>query len=358
MHWGNLDLSDYQEFECAPFVDPKIWEDKERKYATCYTSNQLQNIIHAYNQEHANDPIILKKDTKDQYLLWQALRSKLMSVCDSDVCWMSLPFVNSYLKPEQIEEMQTQFRPVMPMEKNGDTFEVWLSNIDIDNVMRQYEIKFTNFKFLGCFPCDWAKYISHYALDENSVRKCLDNGFDQIAVIFNTGTLKSGGQHWVCAFMDFKNEGKNYSIEYFDSVGNPCQKDIRKWLDNTERIINNICSKKKNKKDYCDKSIVRVSQGKRESHQTRGGECGVYCLYFIVRRLFGDTYKQINCFNKNDCLINNIPDITMTLLRIIFFRHPKNEFNNYNYDFDGLQKRYKQSVKNNKYLEFAGRGFR
>ena len=346
MQWGNLNLDEYQDYECAPFINPKIWENKERKYATCYTTNQLHNLINAYNNDNSNDPINI--NTNDKYELWRALRSKLTNLCSNDVCWLNLPFVNTYLHPNEIEKMQLQFRPIMPIEKDGNTFEVWLSNLDIDNVMRQYEILFPKFKFIGCFPCDWAKYSNMYTLNSEFIHKLLKSGFDQLAIIFNTGTLKSGGQHWVCVFMDFKNDNNKFSIEYFDSVGNQCQKDIKLLLNNTQELINNFCSRKKNKKPfYCTKNIIRKPQNKSQYHQKRGGECGVYCLYFIVRRLLGDTYEDINKFD--------IPDITMSLLRIILFRHPKYDNKNYKYNYDKLKDNYKNQIKN---IDFAKRGFR
>ena len=55
MRWGSLDLQEYQDFECAPFVNPVIWENKERKYATCFKTSQLKKIIKAYNQKHPQD---------------------------------------------------------------------------------------------------------------------------------------------------------------------------------------------------------------------------------------------------------------------------------------------------------------
>ena len=331
MRWGSLDLQEYQDFECAPFVDPVIWENKERKYATCFKPSQLKKIIKAYNKKHPQNSIVIESD--DQYLLWESIRSRLSADCeDSDVCWTSLPFMNTFLSPEELEKMKSQFRPRLPIEKNGKTHEVWLSNFDIDNVMRQYEIVYPNFKFIGCFPCDWAKYMNNYALDAETIIKLLNSGFNQLAVIFNTGTLSSGGQHWVCVFMDLKD---NMSIEYFDSVGNKCQKNIRAWLDKTQDLINNTC--KRDKKYYCEKKISR--QTYNGNHQKRGGECGVYCLYFIVRRLYGDTYKEIDTVK--------IPDETMSLLRIVFFRHPDNDNKKHDYDFKNLKNSYLKKAGSN-----------
>ena len=52
-------------------------------------------------------------------------------------------------------------------------------------------------------------------------------------------------------------------------------------------------------------------------HQTIDGQCGMYCIYFIVRMLERKNQTPVECFEK--ICINGIDDDSMNRLRGSFF---------------------------------------
>ena len=83
----------------------------------------------------------------------------------------------------------------------------------------------------------------------------------------NTAPLPGYGRHWVGLFIDFRNN-KN-EISFYDSYGDRPQKEMEKFIKKIRKKIPNDFNYKYNK-------IV---------HQRGGGECGVYCLYFIDKKI-------------------------------------------------------------------------
>jgi hypothetical protein len=298
----------HKHFECSPIIYSNlkniIW-NKERKFASCFPKEHLISMIQLYNKQYPdkiNLENILKYNKKDiHYKLWKELYNKFYNQCkDDEICWLKQP--SNKLLPNKEDIYQYFFKPSMPKGNNGKYKNVWLSNYDIENVMKQYEGIFPHFKFLGPFPIDYMKY-GFYKLDNNLINNLLKKGITQIGIIFNTGTLKSGGKHWVTLFLNFKNKDykNSYTIEYFDSVGNPPAKEINNFL-------NEI------KKTFCNQNdcIPLHLHIKQLEHQRGNSECGVYALYFIVERLKGRSYIDIQS--------QLTPDDVMEQFRSKFFR--------------------------------------
>ncbi len=87
------------------------------------------------------------------------------------------------------------------------------------------------------------------------------------AYIVNTDDWSEPGQHWVAFFL------VDGEIECFDSFGeNPAKysNHIEKWIENDYKIV------------QC------------ETLQSRDSTvCGQYCMYFVLLRSYGFTYKDI-----------------------------------------------------------------
>jgi hypothetical protein len=91
--------------------------------------------------------------------------------------------------------------------KNPNT---WLSSEDIENVMRQYERKYTCFAFLGPSPVDYCtkdRGRNGAAVCNNLCNFQLENfekaGKTKIGVIFNLDKSHQPGSHWVSMFINF-----------------------------------------------------------------------------------------------------------------------------------------------------------
>ena len=85
---------------------------------------------------------------------------------------------------------------------------------------------------------------------------------------FVANTDKAGqiGEHWVSFFV--KN---SKSIEYFDSLGEPPNNDISKYLSKFKKIKLN----------------------KYQIQQPMADSCGHYCIYFIVNKCVGVKFNTI-----------------------------------------------------------------
>ena len=83
------------------------------------------------------------------------------------------------------------FRPNGPKGK----FE-WLSTSDINKVMKQYELKHKDFKFLGAVPYDFEDlpYLETYNFDINKIKS---QGKNKIGMVINLDTHDKDGSHWV-----------------------------------------------------------------------------------------------------------------------------------------------------------------
>ena len=244
---------------------------------TCYTSNALYKIKKAYNK---NNPTTKIKSNKPNTII-NELRSKLQ--CKKEDCWLE-----QLSKNDKTYLDKHIFAPDQPIEWKKNPRE-WLSNIDILNVLDQYQDTYKNFKFIGPTPIDFDTKLP----EENgkcvweelctfSLQKYVNDGFDKIGIIFNLDKHNQGGSHWVSCFIDIK---ENF-IFYFDSAANNIPKEIEKLV-NLVLVQSNAMNKKLN-------YYTNVPN----QHQHGDTECGMYSLYFIITMLDNTTKQKINLFKN------------------------------------------------------------
>jgi hypothetical protein len=223
------------------------WKGKLCSQKTCIEVSKIKNIKN-----------LSKSD------LYNVIKEKLKDLCSEDYCWADLDFVNSISDKSIKEDIKHfTFKPKGTLDDN-----TWLNTDNINEVIRQYERvinkqegKYT-FKFLGAQPSDIYKVI-HVDYKE------LKNKYSQIAIVFNNDTHDKKGSHWLAVFID----NKFRTIEYFDSLGKLPNKHIKGFLDKF--------------KGYSTKF-------NRIEHQAKGNACGVYACYFIIQKLKGKTFNEIN----------------------------------------------------------------
>lgn len=300
----------HKKYKCAP----NIYYNKKNIFSneydgsvfgTCFSKDHLINMINAYQKSYPNDILFKENNIKNipKNELWNTLNSRLKDKCRDETCWTNLNFIKNIPYNTKNDIKNYTFKPPRPISPSGDDTNVWLSNVDIERVMKQYEKIYDDFEFLGPYPIDFAKYFNSYKFDVNVIKRLRKSGINRIGIVFNTGTLESGGRHWVALFMDFKNKNWNdsYTIEYFDSVGSTPPNEITNLI-NT--IIRECCQ---------SNECIRINDYvKQLQHQNGDSECGVYAIYFITERLKGRTY--------NDIQSNEIHDDIMYELRNKFFK--------------------------------------
>jgi len=240
---------------------------------TCFDYDSLIAIADAFNKWKGelcskNSCIRVSKIkgvknlSKEQ--LYNAIKSKLMNLCGDEYCWADLDFVNSITNQKIKEQIKHfTFKP-----KGTANAKTWLNTDNINQVVRQYERlvneqegKYT-FKFLGAQPSDIYKviHVDYYELKTK---------YSQIAIVFNNDTHLQKGSHWLAVFID----NNQRTIEYFDSLGKLPNKYIKKFLDKF--------------KGYS-------ATYNRIEHQRGSNACGVYACYFIIQKLKGKTFNEIN----------------------------------------------------------------
>ena len=193
---------------------------------------------------------------------------------------------------ELVKEIDQYTKPLGP-EKETE----WLSNFDIENVMKWYEQKYPDFKFYGAIPLDCEDY------NFCPLRR-FTNDKSKIGVIYNLDRYGQSGSHWVSLFADLEK-----CVVYFsDSAGKPPKPDIMRFV---ERITK-----------YCDNMTFKYNTKK---YQTDNTECGVYSINFILRLLKGDSYEDIIKTAPNFKEINSCRNV-------YFANQPSRHITNYQCD--------------------------
>lgn len=289
---------------CSPYVS-----DKKVSENTCYTVESLNIIREEYNKSHKPHEYI---PWSNPTTIWKILNSRLVN-CAQEDCWLKI-IKNSDLRAN-IENIV--FAPKQPPEWKKDK-NTWLTDLDIKNVMVQYEKTYPEFKFIGPSPIDFNTKIKDY--DSNNdvcvleelckidIGKMYSNGITKIGMVFNLDAHDMPGSHWVSLFVDLKPSDKHTPfILYFDSVGNNVPKEIQK-------LTNTIVAQGKKKGIY----IRRIVN--HHEHQKKNTECGMYSLFFNITMLTGDsienksTKSKIKLFTKE-----NIPDKYVEFYRNKYF---------------------------------------
>ena len=295
-----------QDKKCAP--------NKEFSNNSCFTLKDLKKMSISYNifvdQGKINSSKINIKNDKKHLLL--ELTSKLENICDNQICWLKQDFV----KKMKDKDILDTFRPIGPEGK----FE-WLSTIHINDVMSQYEKKYTDFKFFGAVPIDFDD-LPFLGIKDINFDELYDSGKRKIGFVFNLDEHWKSGSHWVALYSDLEKK----QIYFFDSYGKRPEKRIR----NLVKRISNWCYKKKCcSNNKCDQNISSDSFMRPNSkndieskinveynhnrHQYKGSECGVYSLNFILRQLNGDSFHDIVDKKTLDDQIHTCRDVYFTL---------------------------------------------
>jgi len=259
---------------------------------SCFSKKSLVKIANAWNKGNKNKINGVRKLSTTP--LWEQINTRLNDKCSGEWCWIKQSFVKSLSD----EEINNTFRPETPREWYQSKNE-WLSTVDIEEVMQQYEKLYKNFLFIGPVPIDFdEKYsMGSCIVDElctlnlNSVKK---RNKKRIGIVFNLDKHNESGSHWVAMFIDLiKNK-----IYYWDSYAEPAPKEV------------NVLAKRLQKQAKKNNYTLQYKINKVR-HQFRNSECGVYCMYFITKLLQGKSFEDI--------INNKIGDERMNTKRGYFY---------------------------------------
>jgi len=191
----------------------------------CFTKDVLGDMIERWNSQSDESERIVYDRTMSKYGLWKQLRSKLNR---QPWCLIDDPMFHDM----NLEEF---FGPPQPY-KNG--LNTWLSETDINKVMRQYEKAYPGFLFLGTTPIDFEVIGNAVANFDLSTKNIVNGTIKRIGIVFNTDPHDRGGTHWFSMFIDVPTK----TIKVFDSTGNEPPNEIHDLI---EKLQNQTRKKQK-----------------------------------------------------------------------------------------------------------------
>jgi hypothetical protein len=300
----------YKPMSCSPAViKNRVHKD------TCFTPEILFSIKKAYNK---NNPEQAIKET-DPIKIWWALKNQLS--CQKEDCWLEqLPDV---AMKAQIKRFI--FAPKQPPEWRSNPDE-WLTNYDIENVAKQYEAGYPEFKMIGPTMIDFDTRLPEEGgkcvledLCRFDLARFIRAKRTKIGIVFNLDRHDQSGSHWVSAFIDVPNK----FIFFFDSADNPIPPEI--WKEKVGKgekvpLVNRIIEQGK---QLSTPIHFKFYNNRGHSHQQSNTECGMYSLFFIITMLTAETpftrgklsvKKRIDMFKNK-----RIPDKTVFGYRKLYF---------------------------------------
>lgn len=272
---------------------------------SCLPENVLHILKDKYNQNNPYNQITSEKPRT----IWKDLKRRLKT-CTTEDCWLNIIDDPNY--SEKLSQYLYVPRPLQPhkwkTEKN-----YWLSNHDIDNVLKEYEKSYSMFRAIQTASIDFDDlcYIEDLCKLKNKeqIQEYLNLGKTKIGVVFNLDKFHEDGSHWVSLFIDLQ-EG---FVFFFDSVGDKIPKEIKKLVDRL--------------KVHCRELETPIELEEYDNykveHQKENSECGMYSLFFIITLLTGkinnipikSPEEKIDLFRKP-----RIPDNYVSKFRKIYFK--------------------------------------
>jgi hypothetical protein len=266
---------DYESKKCSPGTN---FEN-----GSCYTLEILGKMAIAFNNHVKDEKEKIILDGKlamthpTQYKLYLLSEFKKRHEDLTQKEWLELNFMKTL--PDEIKE--GVFRPSGPQGRYE-----WLSTLDINNVLEQYENKYKDFKFLGAVPIDFDD-LDGLGIKNLDFNELIKNNINRVGIVFNLDEHYKSGSHWVSLFFDLS-KGQIY---FSDSYGTEPDKRILKFINRIKNFLEN----KKISVDY---------KYNKFQHQKGNSECGVYSINFIIRLLKGKSFDHITQKRVSDDKVN------------------------------------------------------
>ena len=273
--------SKVEETKCSPNIN---FEN-----GSCISLDLLIEMAKAYNKFHESDKSKqIKLDSKldtlypDDYKKYLLLEFKTRFDGDQKD-WINSKYLELMSEEDRDHLENKVFRPDGPQGRFD-----WLSTIDINQVLYQYEEKYPDFKFLGAVPMDFMD-LDYLPFKKLSLKELESGGIKRIGVIFNTDKSTGRGKHWISLFADLT-KGQIY---YSDSMGTRQPKEVNEFMKQIEKYLTEI-------KKMTDLDI----RYNKTQHQKGNSECGVYSINFILRLLKGKTFDHLTRKRLTDNQVN------------------------------------------------------
>ena len=245
------------DMKCAPVIN--------FKNGSCIPTIVLIELVEAYNKYYKTDQIPTVKDIDIFYIndYKKYLLSELQNrIKGSQKDWVDENFAKLMKKDFKDILEKEIFRPEGPKKQ----FQ-WMSSLDMNAVLSQYELLYPDFKYLGSVPINFDD-IDFYGIknvDYNIMKK---TGKLRFGMIINNQRHDQGGQHWFSLYFDIKKG----DIFFVDSVGDEPMEDVLKYVEKIKKYLET-------------NGITPNFRINKTQHQKKGSECGIYSMYFILNFL-------------------------------------------------------------------------
>jgi hypothetical protein len=280
--------------KCAP----RAGDESHSVANTCYSNPALEKLKTVWNARHADEKIT----SNDPNEIWAFLRQQMARVCKNEACWLRKLLITEE-NGKYRDLINYTFAPRAPKEwvKKPNT---WLTSVDIENVMKQYEHAYPSFMFLGPSPIDFDKKMpdGEYVWKDISgfnIGNMIARGKRHFGFIFNVDPHTESGSHWISMFVDVRKK----FIFFFDSTSDDIPSEVNVLA---ERIISDAA---KLTPSVSLKLIVN-----KKDHQYKNTECGMYSLFMIINML-------TNKMTPDDFANRRIADEQMLQFRKKYFNN-------------------------------------
>ena len=289
---------------CAPHAV----SHKKKQYG-CLPKAKLVELAQQWNRTHPEDEV-RNPNQMTSNELWKKLHEKLRAVCGGrgELCWARK------LKIPNQESLEQFFRPEMPSVWSKNKF-TWVTNYDIEPVMRQYEnVPELNYKFLGVMPVDFASKDTfgeclYRAMCTDLVRPMYQKGIRHFGAIFNLDKHNQSGSHWVSLLVCMDTKHPMFGIYYYDSNARPPPREIEDFM-----------MKIKSQWEAFMIGVPIPVKRNQKRHQFGNSECGMFSMVFQIFYL--ELLRMGDKYSFDDYLALPIDDDMVNKFRQIIFRPP------------------------------------
>lgn len=182
----------------------------------------------------------------------------------------------SCLIKNRVDDFSHRFKPKQIGAKTKGLVDNHYCEAFLNQLETNYPFKSMKVVCSDFYPPD--EYVDNLGFTDH------DDSIRYLGGIYNTGTVRQGGKHWISAFIELDHSKKSISIEYFNSSGRP-----HPFLKN---YLMRIAERYNEKYDNVY-SIKFIDIGNSEL-QKNDTYCGFYSCLYILFRLFGIPAKYLN----------------------------------------------------------------
>jgi hypothetical protein len=273
---------------------------KNKKRLTCFDNNLILEMKKYWNETYPSCKVpntIIKP-----VLVLSHMQNNIP--CVNEMCWLNQTFMIRNISRERLASIRKlSFAPFAP-ETWINNLNEWLSNEDIDNILYQYEKAYNDYKHMKTASIDFNSKYNDVCLNnllcDFDIMTYVRQKLTKISFVLNTSKRSEPGQHWIAIFINI-NKG---TFNFYDSLGKRAPPEVDALYNNIKVQVNNDNIKMK----YIENNQV---------HQYKNGQCGMFCLNFVINMLVSNKFHKFHKTKKNKGYDNIMKNMRGDLFNIL-----------------------------------------